>query len=105
MSIRKENISARSANTTPLKDILQDLFKEYRIEKKVSHAQLKNDWPKIVGKSAAKRTEKIYFRNKVMFIQFSSASLRQELSMKKQFLLKRIREDYAADLVEEIIFM
>jgi predicted nucleic acid-binding Zn ribbon protein len=101
----KDKISRRGSNTEPLKDLLQELFKEYRIEKKVGHATIQNQWHKIVGKAAANRTKQISFKNKVMFVEFTSASLKHEMSMKKSLLLQRIKEDFGADLVEEIVFM
>ena len=101
----RDKISQRGSNTAPLKELLEAMFKEYRIEKKVGYATIQNQWHKVVGKAAANRTKKITFKNKVMFIEFTSASLKHEMSMKKSLLLQRIKEDFGEDLVEEIVFM
>ena len=43
-------------------------------------------------KPIARRTEKLYVKDKVLFVKLNSAPLRQELTMKKRYL--KVRDTY-----------
>lgn len=100
-----DNDSSRKSNTAPLKEAFNELLKAYRIDNKYNQTRIIAFWENLMGKTIAKRTSKIYFREKVMFIEISSASLKHELSLSKTKMMELIHKEFGAGLVEDIIFL
>ena len=57
-----------------------------------------------MGKPIAKRTEKLYVKDKVLFVKLNSAPLRQELTMKKSKVLEIIHDNFDKELVVDVLF-
>ncbi len=62
-------------------------------------------WEELMGQSVAKRTELIQIRQKTLFVRLSSAPLKQELSLLKDQIRKRLNEEVGEDVVSEIVFL
>ncbi len=90
---------------TPLGDAIRDMLRRYHIEDKFNEQTLVDNWPKIVGAPAAEKSKRIFIRNHVLFVEISSPSLKHELSLNKELLLKRIFDDYPGAQIKEIVIM
>lgn len=101
----KNKNNARGSNTAPLKEVIESLLESYRLDAKYNQTKIKTTWEQIMGKTIAKRTSRIFFKNKVMFVEFNSAPLKNELSMKKQKFLELLQQEFGRDTVEEIIIL
>jgi len=97
--------SGRKSEATPLNEAMQDLLKTYRIEGKFMETQLISSWEIIMGKAIAKRTGKIYIKDKKMFVELTSAPLKQELNMSKSKVMEMFNNRFNKNLIEEIIFL
>jgi hypothetical protein len=96
---------ARKSAATPLKDAFNELLEAYRIKDKFNQASIVAFWEKLMGKTIAKRTGKIYFRGKTMFIEISSAPLKHELSLSKSKMIDLISKEFGPGVVEDIVFL
>jgi len=93
----------KRSNDQPLKDALNELLETYHLKERVNELRLKENWEKIFGKTIARYTQKISVRNKKLFVNIDSASLRQELTFNKEKMIGRINDSIAPGFVEEII--
>jgi hypothetical protein len=93
----------KRSNDQPLKDALNELLDSYHLKERVNELRLKGNWEKIFGKTISKYTQKISVRNKKLFINIDSASLRHELTFNKAKMIERINESIAPGFVDEII--
>ena len=96
---------SRKAEVFTLKEAVQDLLNSYRIKDRFDETQLITSWEKIMGAPIARRTNKIFIKNKVMFIELKSAPLKHELNGSKSKVLAMFREEFGRDIVNELIFM
>lgn len=94
---------AKKSNLIKLGDAIDQLFKQEKLDIKLSQFTVKNSWKDIVGEVVAKNTSEISFNNKVVFITLSSAALKQELSFRKEVILNNINKFCGYKLVEEIV--
>ncbi|MGK7395864.1 MAG: DUF721 domain-containing protein [Candidatus Cyclobacteriaceae bacterium M3_2C_046] len=101
----KPNSFTRKSDTSPLSDVIKDLLNAYKIDKKFNQVHIINSWEKVMGKTIAKRTTKIFFKDRVMFLELNSAPLKQELSLKKSKLIKLLQDEFGQELVEDVIIM
>jgi len=99
------NINARKADIQPLKDTIQELLKAYRIQGKVTQAQVIASWEKIMGKGISLKTKELYFQDRKLFVNLTSASLKHELIMSKTRVIQLINEEVGHNFIQEIVFL
>jgi predicted nucleic acid-binding Zn ribbon protein len=92
------------ANDHSLKELINELLKEYRLSDKIKELKLIESWPKVVGAMIAKHSTGLYFRDKKLYVTLDNAAIREELLFAKTKLLKSINKIAGENLVEEIIF-
>ena len=84
---------------------IRQLLKEYHLKPKFDEASVVASWERIVGKPVAKRTKRIYIRNKVLFIELDSPAMKSDLSFHKNHLLKTLEAEFGKDVLKEIVLM
>ncbi|MBS1487868.1 MAG: DUF721 domain-containing protein [Bacteroidetes bacterium] len=84
---------------------ISQLLKAYHLKPKFDEASIVASWERIAGKPVARHTKKIYVRNKVLFIELDSPTMKSDLSFHKNHLLKMLEEEFGKDVVREIILM
>lgn len=94
---------AKKSNLIKLGDAINELFKQEKLDVKLSQFSVKNGWKDIVGEVVAKNTSEIFFKDKIIFITLSSAALKQELSFRKDVILNNINKFCGYRLVEEVV--
>jgi predicted nucleic acid-binding Zn ribbon protein len=94
---------AKNYNLIKLGDAISKLFKQEKLDVKISQFTVKNGWKDIVGEMVAKNTNEISFKDKTIFVALASAALKHELSFRKEEIVNSINKFCGYKLVEEII--
>ncbi|GHM99567.1 hypothetical protein WSM22_10570 [Cytophagales bacterium WSM2-2] len=84
---------------------IKDLLKQYHLKPKFDEASVVASWEKLVGKPMARHTKRIFVRNKVLFIELDSPSMKSDLSFHKNHLLKTLENEFGKDVLKEIVLM
>ena len=106
MSIKKNFIkNPRKAETSTIKTAMQELLNTYKIQDKFTSTQIVSSWGRIMGEPIARRTEKVYIKDKKLFIKITSAALKQELSLSKDKVKELFVREFGEDALKEIIFL
>jgi predicted nucleic acid-binding Zn ribbon protein len=84
---------------------IQQLLKEYHIKSKFDEASVVASWERLVGKPVAKRTKKVFVRNKVVFVELDSPSMKHDLNLHKGQILEIFRKEFGTDAVSDIVIM
>ncbi len=87
----------------PLESVFNDLLKAYRLEGKFREKTLIHDWPELVGKTIADRTDSVSIKDKTVYVKLSSGPIKKELMMNKTKMLLLIEEKYGKGLVEDLV--
>ena len=95
----------RSNETQPLGDAIRELLNSYKLTAKYDEATLIDSWERMVGKPIARRTKKVYIKNKVLFAEFDSPAMRHDFSLHKTQVLNLFKKEFGADIITEIIVM
>ena len=95
----------RKSNTTTVGEALGDMLKQYHLNEKFDQNKLLNSWAKLMGKTIANRTTKIFIKNKVLFVELNSAPLKNELNLSKDKLKGIIEKEIGPEVISEIIIM
>lgn len=102
---RDKQLNARKSDVQPVKDSIQALLKAYRIQGKVSQAQVVGSWEKIMGKAIALKTRELYFKDNKLFVLLTSAPLKHQLVMSKTRVIELINAEVGMQLVDEVVFL
>ena len=102
MNKRKDD---RKAEASSVKTVIEDLLKSYRIKDKFDENKLIANWEQIMGTVIAKRTDKVFVKNKVLYAKINSPSLRNELNIAKQKVMVLIREHVDEGVVKDVKFV
>lgn len=86
-------------------DAIQELLKSYHIKSKFDETNLVASWERLVGKPIARRTKKVFIRNKVLFVELDSPSMKHDLNFHKDKIISVFQKEFGPDIVKELIFM
>ncbi|MEI6885613.1 MAG: DUF721 domain-containing protein [Bacteroidota bacterium] len=92
------------ANGRPLKEVVQEILKKYRLEDHLDETRVLENWGKICGPMIASHTIHLSVKNGILFISVDSAALRQELQYQKESLLDKLNKEAGRSLIRDIVF-
>ncbi|MCI0750451.1 MAG: DUF721 domain-containing protein [Flammeovirgaceae bacterium] len=84
---------------------IREMLNSYNINTKFDEATVIDSWESLVGKPVARQTKKIYIRNKVLFVQFSSSSVKHDFQLHKTDILEQFRKRFGREVLAEIVIM
>lgn len=93
----------RRKNTQALGDVIQRYLEALDIDDKLKEVRLIRSWESIVGKMIANKTKKIYIKDKKLFVYLNSSIARNELSMLRDDLVKRLNQQAGGEIIEDIV--
>lgn len=97
--------SPKHATAIHISQAIQELLKTQHLKPRFDEANVVVSWERIVGKAIAKRTRRIYIRDKVLFVELLSPSLKHDLGFHKPQMLELFKKEFGAEVVSEIVFM
>ena len=93
-----------SNNPKPLRSTINNLIKRLGIESGIRQAKAIQIWDDIVGEINAKKTEVLRVERGILFIKVSDCAWRQELSMQKFDIIKRLNSALKSKIIRDIYF-
>lgn len=94
----------RRNNTQSLSEVLKEFIKENRLDRKLKEIDIVEGWENLLGKTIAHYTRNIYIRNQVLYVDISSAVVKNELFMMRDEICRRINEQAGSDVIKTIVF-
>ena len=93
----------RKSNTQTIASVIKDYLKEAQIEGKLKEVQVVNSWEELVGKTIARRTNRIYIKNGKLYLHMNSSIVKNELLMFREGIIERINTNAGEEIVKEIV--
>ena len=93
----------RKSNTQTIASVIKDYLKEAQIEGKLKEVQVVNSWEELVGKTIARRTNRIYIKNGKLYLYMNSSIVKNELLMHREGIIERINTNAGEEIVKEIV--
>lgn len=85
-------------------EIISQLLKDQNLDVKLNETKLIKSWNSLLGDSVARYTTKLYIHNRILYVQLSSAVLRNELSMCRNMLIQHLNKYIGTEVITDIIF-
>jgi len=102
---KKKDYNPRKSEITPIGEAIDSLLQAYKINGRFDEAALISAWEEVMGKPIANRTERLFIKKDVLFVEISSAPLKHELSMSKQKIIANFAAHLGKRVVNEIVFI
>ena len=95
----------RKTGEQPLKIILKELMKTYRLQKGNNEWVIKEAWPRLFGEMINRHTVQLRLSGRRLYIKVDSSPLRQELMMGREKIRKILNEEIGENFLEEVVLM
>ena len=97
--------SNKNDSAIHISQAIQELLKSNNLKPKFDEANVVASWDRLVGPAISKRTKKVYVRNKVLFVELISPSMKHDLSYHKTQILDLFKKEFGDEVVSEIVLM
>lgn len=89
----------------PIKDAIRELLSSYHIQSKFDEAQIVASWERLVGVPIAKRTQKVFIKNKVLYVQFKTAAMKNDFLLHKPKVLEVFQGEFSPETIKDIVIL
>ena len=86
-------------------DAIRSLLSSFKIESKFDEASLIASWERLVGAPIAKRTKKVFIKDKILFVEFKSPSMKNDFLLHKSKVLELFQKQFGREVVKDIIIL
>ena len=86
----------------PLDEVLKKLLREEGLEMPLLQKRLVDAWEVVTGNVVSRYTAEKYIRNQTLFVKITNPALRQDLSMMRTQLVKRLNEQVGSFVISDI---
>ncbi len=95
----------RNSNLSTVGESFSELLEAYRIQNKFDATRLTSSWERLMGAPIARRTKRVFVKDRKLFVELSSAPLKHELSLSKRMVLDIFHREFGQNLLDDIIFI
>lgn len=100
----KKGPNYRNKEAVKLGDALDQMFETFNIKNKADQTSIITMWEQLMGKTIARRTRKIFFKGNTLYVELSSAPLKQELLLGKEKIIRLLRDQVGEKAIDDIVF-
>lgn len=86
----------------PLGEVLQRFLRDEGLEQPLQQRRLLASWDKVVGDTVARYTGEKYIRNQTLYVKIVNPALRQDLSMMRSQLVKRLNGQAGSLVITDV---
>jgi len=98
-------MSKSSNEIKPIGQAIRDLLNSYQLTSRFDEANLINSWEKLAGRPIAKRTKKIFIKNKVLFVELDSPAMKHDFALHKDQILEMFKKEFGNGIITGLILM
>ena len=88
----------------PLKQALEDFFKEKKWSKKIKGYQTISNWENLAGKEISQSSHPIKIQDKCLFLAVKSNVWANELNLRKGEIIEKINREAGEKIISNILF-
>jgi hypothetical protein len=96
-------MAKRKNNESAVGDILNEIIQSNKLESGLNQISVIDAWKNLMGNGVNNYTRNVALRNGILYVELSSAVLREELSYGKDKIIKMINEELGKEIVKEVI--
>lgn len=92
-------------NFKSLGDALSDFSGNKKIKESVDEVRVVSFWKELMGVTVDKYTEKIFYKNKTLFVKVGPDALKNELLYSKETIIEKINLKFGNDFIKKVVLL
>jgi hypothetical protein len=93
----------RKSNQSTLGEAINEFLKAFKLDEKLAETKAVGAWENLMGPTVSRLTKNIYIRNRTLYVELSSAVLREELSFGKEKIKKMLNEEAGVSVIDNVV--
>lgn len=86
----------------PLADILRQFIRNEGLETPLLQKRVVDAWEQVTGRTVSTYTEEKFIKNQVLFVKITNPALRQDLSMMRSQLTRRLNKAAGGNVISDV---
>ena len=96
-------MAKRLNNQTSVGAVLQQIIQENKLQGGMDQIDVREAWKSLMGNGVNHYTKNVVLKGSTLYVELSSAVLREELSHGKSKIVAMINEELRRDVVKEVV--
>ena len=96
-------MAKRLSNESSISDVLKEIIKVNKLQPGIDQIAVKEAWVSLMGNGVNSYTRSLSLRGTTLYVELTSAVLREELSHGKSKIVAMINEEFRREVVKEVI--
>ena len=96
-------MAKRLNNQSTIGDVLKEIIQVNKLQPGMDQISVKEAWVSLMGNGVNSYTKNVVLKGSTLYVELSSAVLREELSYGKSKIITMINEELRRDIVKDVI--
>ncbi|WP_348800375.1 DUF721 domain-containing protein [Flavobacterium adhaerens] len=96
-------MAKRLNNQSSVGDILKQIIEVNKLQAGMDDIDVREAWRNLMGNGVNSYTQNVVLKGSTLYVQLTSAVLREELSHGKSKIIKMINEELRRDVVRDVV--
>ncbi len=93
----------RLNNESPIGDVLKEFMQVNNLQKGMDSINVREAWISLMGNGVNTYTREIMLKGTTLYVELTSAVLREELSYGKEKIISMINDELGREIVKDLI--
>lgn len=96
-------MAKRLNNENTVGEVLKYIIKDNKLQSGMDQISVKEAWQALMGNGVNSYTKNVVLKGSTLYVELTSAVLRQELSFGKDKIMAMLNEELRRDIVKEVV--
>lgn len=96
-------MAKRTNDSEPISDVLKGFIEANNLQRGMDAVNVRDAWKNLMGPGVNNYTDEIMLKNGTLYVQLTSAVLREELSYGRAKIVTMINEELGREVVKEVV--
>ena len=96
-------MAKRLHNDSPIGDVLKTIISNNKLQPGMDQISVQEAWKNLMGNGVNTYTRAIALKGSTLYVELTSAVLREELSYGKDKIIKMINEELCREVVKDVV--
>lgn len=96
-------MSKRLNNQSTVGDVLKEIIQANKLQPGMDQIDVKDAWKNLMGNGVNHYTKNVVLKGSTLYVELSSAVLREELGHGKSKIVSMINEELRRDVVKDVV--
>ena len=96
-------MAKRTSNESTIADVLKEIIDKNKLQPGIDEVVVKDAWKSLMGNGVNSYTRNVILKNGTLYVELTSAVLREELTYGKEKIIALINEELRRDVVKNVV--